>query len=101
MGTIQKVSFSPPIPSDEPAIYVDGNNKLWYVVDGKTLEMIPVSERLNLERRIEKLENALKKLGKWWLYWPSSRQIEGQPTLYESRTIQEIEDMATEALRNE
>jgi hypothetical protein len=53
------------------------------------------------DARTTKLENALKKLGKWWLYWPSSRQIEGQPTLYESRTIKEIEDMAKEALEKE
>jgi hypothetical protein len=51
-----------------------------------------------LIRRVQKLENALGKLSKLWLYWPSKRQIEGQPTLYESRSIQEIEDMAKKAL---
>lgn len=51
-----------------------------------------------LEAMVEFAIETLEKLGPKWLYWPSKRQVEGQPTAYESRNIQEVEDMAQEAV---
>lgn len=51
------------------------------------------------DAKIKKLTESLEKLGPGWLYWPSKRQIEGQPTVFESRTIDEIEKMAQEAIK--
>jgi hypothetical protein len=48
--------------------------------------------------RIAKLETALKKLGPGWLYWPAKRQPDPRVVMYESRTIDEVEKMANEAL---
>lgn len=51
-----------------------------------------------LINRVKTLTEALEKLGPTWLYWPSKKQFDGQPIAYESRQIQEIENMAHKAL---
>lgn len=58
-----------------------------------------------LERRISNLQTklniaieAINNLGEPWLYWPSKKQIEGQPISYESRKIIEIENLRKETL---
>lgn len=47
---------------------------------------------------IQRLRAALSKLTLGWLYWPSNNQPDLRVMKYESRTLDEIEAMAREAL---
>ncbi len=50
---------------------------------------------------IEDMRDALMKLRRGWLYWPAKHQPDPRVTMYQSRTLDEIEKMAKEALGEE
>ena len=58
-----------------------------------------MSEEDKLKDRIKVLEEALGKLTLGWLYWPTKNQPDPRVTRYDSRTLDEIEKMAKEALK--
>ena len=51
-----------------------------------------------LDEESKRLKDALGKLSLGWLYWPAKRQPDPRVTMYESRTLDEIENMAKDAL---
>ncbi len=56
--------------------------------------------KLDTERlRNEKLRKALGKLTLGWLYWPATDQPDPRNIMYQSRTLDEIENMAKEAMK--
>lgn len=51
-----------------------------------------------LQKRLEVAVLALKKLSKGWLYWPANTQPDPRVMMYQSRTLDEIEKMATDTI---
>jgi hypothetical protein len=56
------------------------------------------SEVSTLKQQLEVAVGALNKLKLGWLYTPAERQVVDQPTRYDSKNLNEIEEMAIEAL---
>jgi|ERR1035437_927115 hypothetical protein len=47
---------------------------------------------------LQLMHTALSKLSKGWLYWPTNRQPDPRVTMYESRSLDEIEKMSKEVI---
>ena len=78
---------------------VEENERLKKQLELYELQRDPqVLKFMGYQERVARLEDALKAFTGPWLTWPAKKQPDPRVTLYESRTVREIQEHAQKAL---